>query len=64
MRPRFDVWFWLVLGWALVVPYLFDQSHARHCAERGTVTFYAVSSLWNDSGIQRFRCQPFIEDPR
>lgn len=46
MAPRFDLWFWLVLAWALVVPYLFDAGHAASCDRHGRVVFRPLDELF------------------
>jgi hypothetical protein len=47
-RPQFDVWFWALVVWSLIVPYLFDAAHIDTCRETGRVTFIPVWSLIGD----------------
>jgi hypothetical protein len=56
--PKFDIWFWLLVVWSFLVPYLYDAAHARSCSERGTVTFDTITSWWNASEITSFTCKP------
>jgi len=37
--PTFDIWFWLLVIWSFVVPYIWDDAHAKACDERGQVIF-------------------------
>jgi len=53
MIPRFDFWFWLLVGWAFFAPYLFEQAHMRACKERGTISLEA----WPWTDPVTFKCE-------
>jgi len=56
--PKFDFWFWMLLIWAFVVPYLFDQGHRNSCLERGRVSFYTIDSMVGLEETPTFSCTP------
>lgn len=60
--PKFDLWFWLLVIWSFVVPYLYDAGHQRSCTERGTVRFETITSWWDSDEITTFKCQPMKEE--
>jgi hypothetical protein len=55
LRPRVDIWFWLLVFWVLVVPYLFDTGHAASCDRTGRVVFTPLDQLVSGPGIA-YRC--------
>jgi hypothetical protein len=50
--PRFDLWFWLLVVWAFVVPFLFDHAHITSCDRDGIVRFNIVVAS------RAFTCKP------
>jgi hypothetical protein len=59
-RPKFDVWFWLLVIWSFVVPYIFDAGHVASCKDRGIVTFEPIDILWSGDPVT-FVCTPMKE---
>lgn len=56
MIPRFDIWFWLLVIWALVVPYLFDHAHMRSCEESGRITLRPLPAIFSEA--KTYSCTP------
>jgi hypothetical protein len=55
MKPTFDIWFWLLVVWSFVAPYLYDYDHMKACEEHEVVNF----EPWPfDSAT--FKCGPKI----
>lgn len=60
ITPTFDVWYWALVIWALIVPYWVDTAHTIGCESTGMVTFRPLSQLWG--GDKRtFHCKPVAE---
>lgn len=55
--PQFDFWFWILLIWTFVVPYLFDNGHVKSCLETGRVHFTTIDHFL-DEKEQTFNCAP------
>jgi hypothetical protein len=61
-RPHFDLWFWLLLVYAFVAPYLYDAGHVASCNNTGKVVFEPIDLLWTGK-LPAFWCQP-MDEPR
>ena len=59
-RPKFDIWFWLLAVWSIVIPYFFDAAHIASCDTTGKVTFVPLTSLWADDN-RTFECRAVAE---
>jgi hypothetical protein len=60
-RLRFDVWFWALVFWTIMQPFLIDENYTDRCLTSGRITFVPLSSLWSDDSLI-FACTPIQTD--
>jgi hypothetical protein len=59
--PTFDIWFWMLVIWSFVVPYLYETVFLTECMERNELTLVSIKHIL-DGQEQTFKCVRVMSD--